>query len=420
MAITKMLHVNSAEGRHPAAHLSNLIQYILNPEKTKDGFLTGALNCDKDHALEDMLATKEFYQKTDLRQGYHFIISFAPGEVDEETALEITARFCEMYLGEQYECVYAVHNDQEHMHGHIVFNSVNCLTGKKYHYVNGDWAKDIQPITNELCAEFGLETIDVAEPGLREFENYGQWLGNKNRFFELKQQMKEDIDEAIVASVDMDEVIEYLEIKNYKVRYGKKTMSLCPEGRKHGVRTNQLGYAYTPEGIQKRLDGEIIDLDSYDPPDAPEKAKVISAGKHMKGMHGIQNKNQYYAYETDARELQRINRQNLYMQKHHIITSADLTDRMNQLQVAVDNLEKQRRSIFQERAGHKDNIHMLHTMEPADADLSLLQQGYDPVTFREWEESSRKQLDYLRRMKKSVKAELIQCRNIKYRQGPAL
>ena len=125
--------------------------------------------------------------------------------------------------------------------------------------------------------------------------------------------MKEDIDEAIVASVDMDEVIEYLEIKNYKVRYGKKTMSLCPEGRKHGVRTNQLGYAYTPEGIQKRLDGEIIDLDSYDPPDAPEKAKVISAGKHMKGMHGIQNKNQYYPYETDARELQRINRQNLYM-----------------------------------------------------------------------------------------------------------
>ena len=39
----------------------------------------------------------------------------------------------------------------DHVHSHIVFNSVSFVDGKKYRYEKGDWAKYIQPITNKLC-----------------------------------------------------------------------------------------------------------------------------------------------------------------------------------------------------------------------------------------------------------------------------
>ena len=415
MAITKILHINPPEHGSAESHLSNAIQYILNPEKTKDGLLTGSYNCDKDMALQTMLDTKAFYGKMDKRQGYHIVISFSPEETDEKTALDILSRFCRMYLGENYECVYAVHNDQEHMHGHIIFNSVSCLTGRKYHYRNGDWAREIQPITNKLCEEYGLEMINVNEKGLHKYKDYGMWADEKNGQPGIdRDQMRRDIDEAVMASLTMDEVVDYLRLKQYKVRAGTKTMSLTPPGRERGIRTYRLGYAYTPEIIQKRLNGESITPDQYNPPEEMEESPVYirSAGRHVKGMRGIQNKNQYYAYQTDARQLKRIQRQHNYLVEHNIKTGQELYQRIQKLNAALIELDQERRTVFRDRCRYNDMIHMLNTMGEEEADLELLRQGYDPAQFREYERTGREQLEYLRKMKKAVNLELGLCRDI--------
>ena len=73
--------------------------------------------------------------------------------MNPDTAFEITRRFVEEYLGKSYEAVYVVHDNTAHVHSHIVFNSVSFVDGKKYRYEKGDWAKYIQPITNNLCQE---------------------------------------------------------------------------------------------------------------------------------------------------------------------------------------------------------------------------------------------------------------------------
>ena len=72
---------------------------------------------------------------------------------------EIIKRFAEGFLGGKYEAVYSVHTDKDHLHAHLVFNSVNMITGKKYAYNKGDWKYLIQPITNRLCAEYGLSIV---------------------------------------------------------------------------------------------------------------------------------------------------------------------------------------------------------------------------------------------------------------------
>ena len=163
MAITKILNIKESEGRNPASHLKNALEYIQNPDKTEECVLVGGINCLPDTAFEQMEETKNIFHKTGKRQGYHVIISFSPEEkVTAEQAMYVLEHFAKYVLGNDYEAVYAVHTDREHMHGHLIWNSVSMTTGKKYNSPKGNWKNHLQPITNKYCDELGL-SIMLAE-----------------------------------------------------------------------------------------------------------------------------------------------------------------------------------------------------------------------------------------------------------------
>ena len=67
--------------------------------------------------------------------------------------------FAKDVLGDDYEAVYAVHTDREHMHGHLIWNCVSMTTGKKYNSLKGNWRNHLQPITNKYCDELGLSIM---------------------------------------------------------------------------------------------------------------------------------------------------------------------------------------------------------------------------------------------------------------------
>ena len=157
MAITKILNIKESEGRNPASHLKNALEYIQNPNKTEECVLVGGINCLPDTAFEQMEETKNIFHKTGKRQGYHVIISFSPEEkVTAEQAMYVLEHFAKDVLGNDYEAVYAVHTDREHMHGHLIWNSVSMTIGKKYNSPKGNWRNHLQPITNKYCDELGL------------------------------------------------------------------------------------------------------------------------------------------------------------------------------------------------------------------------------------------------------------------------
>ena len=160
MAITKILNIQESEGRNPASHLKNALEYIQNPDKTEECVLVGSINCLPDTAFEQMEETKNIFHKTGKRQGYHVIISFSPEEkVTAEQAMYVLEHFAKDVLGDDYEAVYAVHTDREHMHGHLIWNSVSMTTGKKYNSLKGNWKNYLQPITNKYCDELGLSIM---------------------------------------------------------------------------------------------------------------------------------------------------------------------------------------------------------------------------------------------------------------------
>ena len=160
MAITKILNIKESEGRNPASHLKNALEYIQNPDKTEECVLVGGINCLPDTAFEQMEETKNIFHKTGKRQGYHVIISFSPEEkVTAEQAMYVLEHFAKDVLGDDYEAVYAVHTDREHIHGHLIWNSVSMTTGKKYNSPKSNWKNRLQPITNKYCDELGLSIM---------------------------------------------------------------------------------------------------------------------------------------------------------------------------------------------------------------------------------------------------------------------
>ena len=99
MAITKILNIKESEGRNPASHLKNALEYIQNPDKTEECVLVGGINCLPDTAFEQMEETKNIFHKTGKRQGYHVIISFSPEEkVTAEQAMYVLEHLQKMCL----------------------------------------------------------------------------------------------------------------------------------------------------------------------------------------------------------------------------------------------------------------------------------------------------------------------------------
>jgi len=227
MAITKILHINEVDMGNPARHLEQALDYIQNPEKTNGNVLVGSINCLPETAFEQMMDTKMTFGKMDKRQGYHIIISFVPGETTEEIAFDIVERFAKEYLKDEYEAVYAVHYDKDHMHAHLIFNSVNLVTGMKYEYRKGEWKRRMQPITNKLCKEYNLEIMPA---------EYAREPKNLSRVeWEQEQQFKEMIlADALFCqnyAGSMDHFIFLMKRIGYQFEYGKYLSVKVPGGK---------------------------------------------------------------------------------------------------------------------------------------------------------------------------------------------
>lgn len=99
--------------------------------------------------------------------------------------------------------IMAVHNDHEHMHCHIVFNSVGRLDGSKYRYVDGDWEKYIQPLTDSLALKHGLSKLEY-EKGRKKGTSYAEHAAEKSGKFTWKKIIRLDIDMAVSNSETLE------------------------------------------------------------------------------------------------------------------------------------------------------------------------------------------------------------------------
>ena len=310
MAITKIQCLNEAHTGNPAAHLKNALSYIQNPEKTEENVLVGSINCLPDTAFEQMMDTKVTFGKTNKRQGYHIIISFAPGEATEEQALDIVARFAQEYLKDKYEAVYAVHNDKKHMHGHIVFNSVSFETGMKHECKKGEWKHRMQPITNRLCKEYALSIVPAEY--VKEPKNLSRKEWEREQCF--RKMILTDAEFCQSQAGSFDHFIFLMKRIGYQFEYGKYLSVKVPGGKWYHE-LDKLDERFSEEKFRFYLD-------------MPFTRPVFVVGNtvaiHKRGITDFQMKYYRRIYQARMVEQRRFDKHCAYLARE--------LERMNQLQ----------------------------------------------------------------------------------------
>ena len=144
--------------------VENLIYYVF---KDTDGNrkvrLYGGLGVDmgsSETAVNQMKKVKKMYKKSDGRQMYHFILSFddrikSPIEV-YEIGLGIINT---IFYG--WQVIFTVHEDKEHLHLHFILNSVNILTGYKWHMSGTEFREFKNNIESYVDDYFERKGYDV-------------------------------------------------------------------------------------------------------------------------------------------------------------------------------------------------------------------------------------------------------------------
>lgn len=275
MAITRLMHMKESPHYKPQ-HLVNAVKYILDVRndgaKTDFGkWVGGNAGLDHKEVIESFLNTKKELQKESGRQGYHFVISFPPGETDAQTCYNVIQDFCQEYLGDGYDYVFAVHTDQDHMHGHVIFNSVSKETGYKYRYEKGDWEKIIQPITDKICQQYGLAPLTIEKEKMG--RSYAAWAEQKKGKISWSNIMRADIDCAIHHATDIEDFKDKMKQMNYELEekgYSKEHHSwyitykytdekgVTHKHRSYGF-TAGKGDSYNLEAITRRIEEKNLE-----------------------------------------------------------------------------------------------------------------------------------------------------------------
>ena len=365
MGITKLMNIKSSP--HGASrHLKHSIEYIMNLKKTADRALVGGNAGSTPQEVYDiMMETKADWEKTDGRQGYHFILSWKPGEISEEKAYEVVQEFCQEYLGDQYDYVFAVHNDQPHIHAHIVFNSVGRNTGYKYRYQKGDWERYIQPITDKIGERHGLSRLEY-EKEKKKGKSYAEHLADKQGRYTWKKIIQADIDYMIERSESWNDFLEQMKEIGYtfpRSGYNEKGeyLTFCAPGN-HRKRSDTLGSGYTVADIKKRILGEHIkpDIEAKRPPwikqaKMKQVLPVIPAlsGYQKRYIRGMYQAATYYAKQNpyrvnqgkvrrDMLQLEKLREDCRYILRQDIKSKEDVKEREKELRALEKFLKGQR------------------------------------------------------------------------------
>ena len=354
------------------------ITYATNPEKTEQHFFTSVLNCEScETAYAEMQTTKRRFGKLGGVVGYHFIQSFAPGEVTPEQAHRIGVEFAERLFGKRYEAVIGTHLDKAHLHNHVVVNSVSFVDGKKYHSSPGSYYFEVRSTSDTLCRENDLSTITPQGKG----KHYAEWKAENTGKPTIRSIIRGDIDRIIGEAYTYETFLMLLRREGYAVqnRPNRKYVTVLPPGGKRAIRLDSLGDGYTEQDIRRRLAGQREGGAQTAPAMTRTGKRYRVKGKHPTGpkkkitgfqvlylrylylLRGTHRKKNFrrvpFSVRQEVIRLERYDRQFRYLWANGMTTAEDLEQRIVALEREIYDGEQQRKPLYRERRDAEDEAY---------------------------------------------------------------
>ena len=258
MAINKT--INKRTNSHGA--MRNCIEYVLRPDKTSEllTYVTGPYRHDEinyDLVYRTFLEEKKMWDKDTGRMYAHNIISWHKDEqITPDQALEFGKQFAETWFS-GFQTLVAVHKDKDHIHCHLVTNSVSYEDGRKLHNTKKDLER-MKQFTNQMCRERGLT---VAEKGKHfdgsQIEKGEVIAWSKDKYNLFRQQVKDSfvadcamaVLKALENCISKEKFIEKMKQFGWKVNWTEK--------RKHITFQNQVGKKIRDSNLSKTFHLDI-------------------------------------------------------------------------------------------------------------------------------------------------------------------
>jgi len=283
MAVTKIHPIKTT--------LKKAIDYICNGDKTDDEIYVTTHLCSRENAYKEFELTKKQFNSRTKTLAHHLIQSFVPEEVSFEEAHQVGIELCDKILGGKYEYVLATHIDKDHIHNHIIFNSIDVNEGKVYHSYYGSYM-NIRNQSDRLCKEHNLSVIDqetqreINEIKRRKYVNWYDWNEDK-KGSSYKSMLQFDIDRTIKQSINWQDFLSKMKSCGYEIKQGKH-IAFRTKNQQRFTRAKIIGANYTEERIKERILnkdkelGNIIDIKNN------EKAKSSKGYEHWATKHNLQ------------------------------------------------------------------------------------------------------------------------------------
>lgn len=232
MATTKLGNTKSA---------SRAINYAEKRAVEKSG-----LNCDVDYAKSSFKQIRALYAKENGVQAHTIIQSFKPGEVTPEQCNQLGLELAEKIAPNHQVAVYT-HTDKKHIHNHIVINSIDLETGRKYQS-NKQQRDFVKQANDDICREHGLSVPERDTAKLR-YTQAEKSLIEKDQY-SWKDDLREKIEYAKEHTSDFNSFSEHLENLGIEFKVRGKNVSYKLDNVNKWVRGKTLGQDYDKGALE--------------------------------------------------------------------------------------------------------------------------------------------------------------------------
>lgn len=382
MATTRLIPMHQNKGKSVAQCLVDRTEYAKNPDKTEDGHLICAYECDPATVDAEFLAAKRIYadrtgrsQQSDVI-AYQVRQSFRPGEVTPEEANKIGYEFAMRWTKGKHAFIVATHVDKAHIHNHIIYNSTTLDCTQKFRNFLGS-SKAVQRLSDAICMENRLSVILNPKPSRG---HYGTWLGEQKQPTFLDR-LRQAIDVALKQKPkDFEHFLKLMESAGYEVKRGAH-IAFKGAGQQRFIRLRSLGDGYSENELREVIAGKKLHLPNKTAASKPNKQvnlivdiqAKLQAGKGP----GYERWVKTFNLKQMAHTLNYLTENNLLSYESLSVKAAEASVRFHALSAQIKAAEKRMAEIAVLRT------HIINYSKTRDVYVSYRKSGYSKKFYEE-------------------------------------
>ncbi len=344
--------LHTGKGRTAGTAISDILDYVENPDKTDGGRLITSYQCDSRIAdAEFLFAKRQYIAKTGRHRGaddvlaYQIRQSFVPGEITPEEANRLGYELAMRFTKGKHAFIVCTHIDKAHIHNHIIWNSTTLDCSRKFRNFWGS-TKAVRRLNDTICIENGYSIVENPK---RRGKSYDKWLGDKPPCH--RDRLRMAIDAALEKKpADLEALLALLREAGIEVSPRGKSIRLKAPGGKSFIRLDAdgMGEGYSVDALMEVLSGKRTHVPCQKNIRQPDRSKVnLLVDIQAKLQAG---KGAGYARWASVFNLKQMAQTLNYLTEHGLLDYADLTARADEATSRYNSLSGQIKAAEQRMA----------------------------------------------------------------------